>query len=598
MINNPFKHENQIMSAIKSQGSEENFEEMLEAYWDAGSGFKEGSIISGTVVKIDKEFVVIDIGYKSEGYVDVREFYDLDQKVNVTEGDKIDVYIEETEDTGGNIVLSKEKADRMKVWDRIEVSFEKEEIIEGRITERVKGGLSVDIGVKAFLPGSQIDLSPIKDLNAFLGKKFNFKLIKFNKKRGNIVLSRKALLETERKELREETLKHLKENAILKGIVKNITEYGAFVDLGGIDGLLHITDMSWGRVNHPSEIFSIGDEVKVMILKFDEKTERVSLGLKQISPDPWVDAEGKYPVNKRIQGKVVSITDYGAFIELEAGIEGLIHISEMSWTKRIKHPSKLVAIGDIVDAVILDIDVPNKRISLGMRQTEPNPWEELAKQYPIGKRVNCVVKKITDFGIFVGVGGEIDGLIHISDLSWGSKVKHPSELYKNEDQVEAVVTNLDVENERFSLSIKQLTEDPWKKLANKYSTGNIIKGKITKITDFGLFVEVEENIEGLVHKKDIYEKDEEATHVFKVGAEVEAMVVSVDADARKMALSIKAIQNVEERKALDDYQRSAPTAAPTLGDLLIDAKNKPIAGRAVATPVTVPASDSPETEIK
>ncbi|MFH1729051.1 MAG: 30S ribosomal protein S1 [Pseudomonadota bacterium] len=547
---------------------EDNFEQLLDESLKQQNDFKQGSVIRGTVVKIENDQVLVDIGYKSEGYINIHEFSDLDRNITVKPGDEIEVLIEETEDDTGNIVLSKDKADKMKVWDKIENSFEKGEVIEGRIMDRVKGGLSVDIGVKAFLPGSQIDLIPVKNLDAYLGKKLNFKLIKFNKKRGNIVLSRKALLETERKELRTETMKHLKEGAILKGIVKNITEYGAFIDLGGIDGLLHITDMSWGRVNHPSEMFSIGDEVNVMVLKYDENNERVSLGLKQITPDPWVEADKKYPISQKIKGKIVSITDYGAFVELEEGIEGLIHISEMSWTKRVKHPSKLVAIGDVVEAVILDIDVPNKRISLGMRQTEPNPWEELAKKYPVGSVLTGEVKKVADFGIFVGVDTDIDGLVHTSDLSWNTKTKHPSDLFSKGEEVQAIVLSLDVENERFTLGIKQLKDDPWKLAANKYSSGDIIKGKITKLTDFGIFVQVENEIEGLVHKKEIYDKDEENKPKFNSGDEIEAMVISIDPDERKMALSIKAVQNAEDRKAIEEFNKDSKTAAPTFGDLM------------------------------
>src|SRR5499426_478380 len=429
---------------------------------------KEGDIVHGTVIQVTKDYVVVDIGYKSEGQVPIDEFVGTDGQISVKEGDKIEVLLESRENDNGLCVLSKEKADRLKVWDDISAACERDELIEGIITARVKGGLSVTIrgGVKAFLPGSQVDLRPVRNLDAFLGQSFKFKVIKFNKKRGNIVLSRRVLLEKERAALKESTLERLKEGQIVEGIVKNLTEYGAFIDLGGIDGLLHITDMSWGRVNHPSELFQVGDHVRVKVLKFNADTERVSLGLKQITEDPWSRAAEKYVPGTVVRGKVVSLKDYGAFIELEEGIEGLVHISEMSWTRRVKHPSKMVAVGDMVEAVVLDIGPRQKRISLGIEQLEPNPFASLKEKYPPGTVVKGVVRNIADFGIFVEIEEGIDGLVHVSDLSWTQRVKHPSELYQKGDEVESVVLNIDFDGEKpkVSLGIKQLVPDPWDRI--------------------------------------------------------------------------------------------------------------------------------------
>ncbi len=390
----------------------------------------EGEIVTGKIIQILDDYVMVDIGYKSEGQISIGEFCSQHKKLDIREGDEVDVLLEGIEDDNGLVILSKEKADRMKIWDEISFACENDKLVEGTIISRVKGGLSVDIGVKAFLPGSQVDLRPTRNLDKYLSQTYNFKIIKFNKKRGNIVLSRRALLEKEREELRKETLEKLEKDAILDGIVKNITDYGAFIDLGGIDGLLHITDMSWGRVNHPSEMFSIGDEVKIKVLNYDEEKGRVSLGLKQITPDPWTTAADKYPVHSQIVGRVVSLTDYGAFIELEQGVEGLVHISEMSWTKRVKHPSKLVNINDEVKAMVLDIDAQNRRISLGIKQVEPNPWEELKVKYPVGSIINGSIRNITEFGLFVGIEEGIDGLVHISDITWSQRLKHPSDLFK------------------------------------------------------------------------------------------------------------------------------------------------------------------------
>jgi len=530
---------------------------------------EEGKVVSGTVIQLTKDFAVIDIGYKSEGQVPMGEFVPAPgAEPQVKVGDKVQVLVESRENDTGMVVLSKEKADKMRIWDEISAACERDELVEGFIVGRVKGGLSVDIGVKAFLPGSQVDIRPVRNLDKLIGEKFKFKVIKFNKKRGNIVLSRRVLLEKEREELKKETLKNLKEGAVLKGVVKNLTDYGAFIDLGGIDGLLHVTDMSWGRVGHPSEMFEVGQEVRVVVLKFDPATERVSLGLKQIQEDPWHRADEKYPVGTRVKGKVVSLTDYGAFIELEQGVEGLVHVSEMSWTKRVKHPSKIVNVGDQVEAVVLDIDPKAKRISLGMKQIEANPWTLLEDKYPIGSVIRGEVRNVTDFGIFVGVEEGIDGLVHVSDISWTERIKHPAEKFKKGDVVEAVVLNIDVENERFSLGIKQIQPDPWTTISERHPVGSRLKGKVTKVTDFGAFVELEPGIEGLVHVSELRdERVENPRDVVKEADEIEVKVIDMDLQERKVALSVKALS----REGDDDYReylRKQGDARARLGDLM------------------------------
>ncbi len=548
----------------------EDFAAMFAASEANAGPVEEGKVVSGTVIQLTKDYAVVDIGYKSEGQVPMDEFAPgPDGQPGVKVGDKIEVLVESRENDTGMVVLSKEKADKMRIWDEISAACERDELVEGIIVGRVKGGLSVDIGVKAFLPGSQVDLRPVRNLDKLIGENFKFKVIKFNKKRGNIVLSRRVLLEKEREELKKETLKNLKEGAILKGVVKNLTDYGAFIDLGGIDGLLHITDMSWGRINHPCEMFQVGHEVKVMVLKFDPDTERVSLGLKQIQEDPWHRADEKYPVGTRVKGKVVSLTDYGAFIELEQGVEGLVHVSEMSWTKRVKHPSKLVNLGELVEAVVLDIDPKAKRISLGMKQIEPNPWTLLEDKYPIGSVISGEVRNITDFGIFVGVEEGIDGLVHISDISWTQRVKHPGEMFKKGDEVEAVVLNIDVENERFSLGIKQIAADPWTTLTERHPVGSRLKGKVTKVTDFGAFVELEPGIEGLVHVSEMKdERVENPRDVVKEGDEIEVKVIDMDLQERKMALSIKALNRDGGEEDYREYLRRQGDGRARLGDLM------------------------------
>ena len=544
---------------------EESFEELLKDYEQGGFELKRNDVVEGTIVQVNSDTVVVDVGYKSEGVISLREFADEKGEINVNVGDVYDVLFGGGESDSGLIVLSKEKADRQKIWN----SLEEDAVVEGKILSRIKGGLSVDIGVNAFLPGSQVDLRPVRNLDKVIGQTFDFKIIKLNKRRGNIVLSRRVLLETERESHRSETLKTLEENQVIEGIVKNLTDYGAFIDLGGIDGLLHITDMSWGRVKHPSDILAVGDKINVKVLKFDKEKERVSLGLKQIAPDPWLDVATKYPIETKVTGKVVSLTDYGAFIELEEGVEGLIHVSEMSWTKRVKHPNKVLTIGDQVESIVLALDTDNRRISLGLKQIEPNPWDVIGEKFPAGTIIEGQVKNITDFGIFVGVDEGIDGLVHISDLSWTKRIKHPSEAYKKGDLVKAVVLNIDRENERFSLGLKQLNIDPWQTVPTRYARGTIVRGNVTSVTDFGVFIELEEGIEGLIHVSELSKDKIESPKEFaEVGTELEAAVIQVDTVDRKIALSIKNLSVQKEKAEVNEFLGAQKTATSNLGDLL------------------------------
>ena len=524
-----------------------------------------GDVVRGTVVQVNDDTVVVDVGYKSEGVIPIEEFRDESGQLLVKVGDEIDVLFERRENESGLISLSKTKADRQRIWG----SLEEGSVVEGKITGRIKGGLTVDIGVSAFLPGSQVDIRPVRNLDKLLGATLKFKIIKLNKRRGNIVLSRRVLLEEERDSMRGQTLENLTEGQVVEGMVKNLTDYGAFIDLGGLDGLLHITDMSWGRVNNPAEILTVGQKLNVKILKFDRERERVSLGLKQIIPDPWSGVEEQYPVGGRVKGKVVSLTDYGAFIELEDGVEGLIHVSEMSWTKRVKHPNKLLNVGDEVETVILALDIPNRRISLGLKQVEPNPWDQIGEKFPAGTIIEGQIKNITDFGIFVGVDEGIDGLVHISDLSWTRRIKHPSELYRKGDTVKAVVLNIDRENERFSLGIKQLTPDPWSVIPTKCAPGTIIRGRVTSVTDFGVFLEIEEGIEGLIHVSELSREKVESPRDFaKPGDVLEAVVLSIDGVDRKIALSIKHLDEHKEKAEVREFLGAQKEATSNLGDLL------------------------------
>ncbi|MBI2342027.1 MAG: 30S ribosomal protein S1 [Deltaproteobacteria bacterium] len=502
----------------------ELFEESLKK-----SPIREGQIIRGKVVRLLKDYVMVDIGFKSEGKVAVSEFTDFSGKVAANVGDEVSVFLESLEDDNGEIVLSKEHADAMNTWDKLVEAAEKDSSIEGKVICKVKGGFSVDIGVKAFLPASQIDIKPTKNLDKYVGKVYSFKIVKLNKARGNVVLSRKILLEKERDVLKAETLSSMQEGQIVEGCVKGITDYGAFIDVGGIDGLLHVADMSWGHITHPSEIMAIGDDVRVKVLKFDRDAQRISLGMKQLAPDPWSDVEGKYMVGSRIRGKVTTLTDYGAFVEIEEGVEGLIHVSEMSWTKKIKHPSKIMSVGDVIDSVILDVDIQNRRISLGLKQIESNPWDTMSERYPIGTKIKGMIRNIADFGLFIDVNGEVDGLVHIGDLAWVQNFTHPSEVYNKGQEIEAMVLHIDPENERFSLGVKQLLDDPWETINSKYNQGVKGSGTVIKQTVNGFVVQLEAGVEGLLPKAD-------AKEGLSVGSPVDVKIKQADQKERKFIL--------------------------------------------------------------
>jgi small subunit ribosomal protein S1 len=514
---------------------------------------------------------MVDVGYKSEGQIPIHEFQNEEGKVNVVEGDVIEVLLESRDDDDGDIVLSKSKADKIKVWEEIRRAYENEGTVEGVIVGRVRGGLSVDIGVLAFLPGSQVDLRPVRNLEKLIGQTLRFRVLKYNRRRSNIVLSRRVLLEEERSQVRESTLQNLEEGMVVSGVVKNITDYGAFIDLGGVDGLLHITDMSWGRIKHPTEVVQIGDELQVKVLQYDREKERVSLGLKQNTPDPWSSVDEKYPVGTQLQGKVVSITDYGSFVELDKGVEGLVHVSEMSWTRRVRHPSKIVSVGDVVDVVVLSVDGARKRISLGMKQVKPNPWVTVAEKYPVGTILQGRIRNITEFGVFIGLDEGIDGMVHVSDISWTKRIRHPGEIYKRGQEVQAIVLHIDQENERFSLGIKQLEADPWESMPVRYPVGSKVQGKVTSVTDFGVFLEIEEGIEGLIHISELRkEKVKSASEVCKEGDDVEALVIHVDHRERKIGLSVKALQRKDEEADVRGYVANQRGYTPTIGAILRD----------------------------
>jgi len=558
----------------------ESFAALFEASVEHADSLKEGEIVKGTVIKVNRDAVVVDIGYKSEGVIAASEFVGATGKLEIVPGDQVDVLVEAKENPQGLVSLSKEKADKLKVWDEISAACERDELIEGTITARVKGGLQVSIrgGVKAFLPGSQVDLRPVRNLDKLIGQSFEFKVIKFNKKRGNIVLSRRVLLEKERNELKAQTLENLQEGMVVQGIIKNITEYGAFVDLGGIDGLLHITDMSWGRVAHPSEVFKIGDEVTVKVLKYNSETERVSLGLKQTMDDPWEHAVESYPAGKKVGGKVVSLTDYGAFVEMEAGIEGLIHVSEMAWGKP-KHPSKILEVGEEVECQVLEVDTEAKRISLGLKQLAPDPWQEFASRYNPGDIIRGTVRSLTDYGVFVGVEEGVDGMVHKSDLSWTQRINNPADLYKKGDEVEAIILSVNHVEKKVSLGIKQLFEDPWVRLPENYPVGTVLEVRVKSVAEFGVFVEIERGVEGLVHISELPESWSPDQLAAKVGEIVKAEIISMDSEERRIALSLRSAgereENVEAMKFMEKARKeperkvgpSGPSRA-TLGDLL------------------------------
>jgi small subunit ribosomal protein S1 len=559
-----------VETVVVEKGSKADREEnFLEMYEESLKTMQEGELVRGEIVQIEKEFVLVDIGYKSEGQIPVGEFIDSKGNLTARVGDKLDVLLEKREDDRGKILLSRDKATKIKIWDDIKKIYEEDGSIKGKIVSRIKGGMTVDIGLQAFLPGSQIDLKPIRDFDTLIGTEHDFKILKYNKRRGNIVLSRRAILEAERSSLKEETLKNLEDGAVVEGVVKNITDYGLFIDLGGIDGLLHVTDISWGREGHPSEKHQVGDKITAKVLKFDRETERVSLGLKQLTEDPWSRVHEKYPIGAKIQGKVVSLADYGAFVELEEGVEGLIHVSEMSWTRKIRHPSQAVRRGDVVDVMVLNIDPSNKRISLGLKQVVPNPWDIIGERYPVGTTIEGKIKNITDFGIFIGIDEGIDGLVHISDLSWTKRIRKPSDIYKKGQEVQAVVLNIDKERERFSLGIKQLTQDPWVLVPEKYRPGTRITGTVTNITDFGVFVELEEGIEGLVHVSELLrEESSNPLGRFKVDDVIQAKVINVSRKDKKIGLSVRRLDESDDKDIYKSYIDNKQVATSNLGDLL------------------------------
>ena len=550
---------NEVSEGQEAVAAEDDFGSMFEQsfasmFEESMQAVKPGGVVTGTVVDVNPTHVVVDVGYKTEGRIPVQEFQNGDGTLQVGVGDEVDVFFESPEGDRGEIVLSRQKAESIKVWDRIEKAHDEMTPIEGIIVARVKGGFKVDVGVDGFLPGSHVDIRPTRNLDQFVGKRDRFAILKYNRMRDNVVVSRKVLLEKEREVLKKETLAVLDEGVILEGVVKNITDYGAFVDVGGIDGILHITDMSWGRVNHPSDLLSLGETLRVVVLKFDKERERISLGMKQITPDPWESVADRYPVDSKITGKVVGLTDYGAFVELEKGVEGLIHVSEMSWAKKLSHPSKVVQVGETVEAMVLNVDPARRRISLGLRQVLPNPWFLAKEKYPEGSVITGPVRNITDFGVFVGVEEGIDGLIHISDLDWTKKIKHPSELYKKGDVVEAKVLGVDPQVERFSLGVKQLSMDPWERVVNENPPGTRITGAIVRVLDFGVFVRVAEGVEGLIHVSQLStERVEKPSSLYQVGDVVEAEVVNVDLQERKIGLSIRQLKRSEEREELETY---------------------------------------------
>ena len=551
------------------QVADDDMESMMDLYEESFKRFAEGEVVIGHIISIDKDHVLVDIGYKSEGQININEFMDDSGNINASIDDPVEVMVEWWDDENEVVVLSKEKATKVKVWEEIKKAHDADETVEGTIMNRVKGGFSVDIGVQAFLPGSQADLRPIRNLDDMVGNAYEFKILKYNRKRSNIVLSRRAILEKERESKRAATLSSIEEGKVVEGVVKNITEYGVFVDLGGVDGLLHITDISWGRVKHPSELFSIGDQISVKVLNLDLEKERVSLGMKQLTEDPWLTAKDKYAVGSKVTGKIVSLTDYGAFVELEEGIEGLIHVSEMSWTRKVRHPSKIVSVAEIVEAVVLDIKPESRRISLGMKQVAPNPWDVISEKYAVGTTIEGKIKNITDFGLFVGIDEGIDGLVHISDISWTKRIKHPSEMYQKGDVIQAIVLEIDKDNERFSLGIKQLQADPWETVAERYRVGKEITGTITNVTDFGIFVELEEGIEGLVHVSEISkEKIKTPVGMFNISDVITARVMNINSEERRIGLSIKRMEIEDEQELLTEYVNNIGPATSSFGEIL------------------------------
>jgi len=549
-----------------------NFASALENYLRSDFGdLEEGSIVKGEIVRVDDDHILVDVNFKSEGQIPAAEFRDPSGNITVREGDQVDVFVVSKNEMEGSIILSYEKAKRMQLFDQLEDIQDKNSTCKGRILRRIKGGYTVDLGgVEAFLPGSHVDLRPVPDMDALVNQEFEFRVLKTNRRRSNVIVSRRVLLEEERDSKRAGLLDTLSEEQTVIGRVKNITEYGVFVDLGGLDGLLHITDMSWKRIRHPKELVSMGQELELKVLSFDRESHKVSLGLKQLVSDPWQDITDNFPVDARFTGKITNLVDYGAFVELKPGVEGLVHISEMSWTRKLRHPSQMVHVGDEVEVVILAVDQEKKRISLGMKQVKPNPWVIVAERYPEGTILEGAIKNITEFGMFIGIEDGIDGLIHVSDISWTKKIRHPSEAYQVGDIVQAKVLVVDQENEKFTLGVKQLAEDPWSYVPSKYPVGAILDGLVTNITDFGLFVEVEEGIEGLIHVSEISSKKiKTPAEMFREGVTIQAKVIHVSAEERRLGLSIRQLKEDEEKKKPKEFRTSGDSAGgQSLGDLI------------------------------
>ncbi|HEY0758896.1 MAG TPA: 30S ribosomal protein S1 [Acidisarcina sp.] len=549
----------------------EDFAAALESFdreqaAEAASQTFDDNVVTGTVLKLTATHVVVDVGLKSEGLIPLEQVVDAAGVSKLNPGDTVEVVIER-EDPESGYVLSYEKAQRHRVWDAIERAANDKTPITGTVLGRVKGGLTVDIGIKAFLPGSQLEVRPVRNLDAYIGQAIDVRVIKLNKKRGNVVISRKEILEEEQTAKRTETLAHLEEGSILTGVVKNLTDYGAFVDLGGIDGLLHITDMSWGRLTHPRDLVNVGDEIQVKVLKFDKDKQRVSLGFKQLTPDPWLDAVERYPIGAHVRGRILSVTDYGSFVELEQGIEGLVHVSEMTWSKRMKHPSKLVKPGDEVDTVVISVNPTDRRISLGMKQLQENPWEHLSERYPAGTIVEGRVRNLTDFGAFIEIEDGIDGLVHVSNLSWTKRVKHPSEILKKGEKVRAVVLGVEPENRRLSLGIKQLQPDVWEMFFAQHRVGDVVKGKVLRTAQFGAFVEIAEGVEGLCHVSEAADQHGQPIKL-EVGNEHEFKIIKMNADEKKVGLSIRAVGEEASRADVEAYKAPVSSSTTTLGDLV------------------------------
>jgi small subunit ribosomal protein S1 len=561
-------------SSTKNQSSHVKEEEMdfKELYEQSLNQIQYGDITTGKVVQIKDDRVMVDVGWKTEGFIPIGELKDARGNINISVGDEIDVFVDKR-DSEGNLVLSRDKASKVKIWDEIKAACENDTLVEGVVIEKIKGGLSVDIGIIAFLPGSQVDIRPVKDLDKFVGQTLDFKVLKYDRKRNNVVLSRRSIVATEREAEKKDILKSLQEGSIVEGVIKNITDYGIFIDLGGVDGLLHVTDISWGRIAKPSENFHKGDKITTKVLSFDSEKERVSLGLKQLNDNPWEQITDRYPVGSTVKGKVVNLTDYGVFVELESGVEGLVHISEMYWTREIKHPSKVLNVGEEIEVMVLEVNPQTKRVSLSLKQTTPNPWEKLKEKYPVGAVVKGIVRNITNFGVFVGIEEKIDGLIHVSDISWKHRVNHPSEYFKKGQEVEAVVLNVDVENEKFSLGIKQIEKNPWDELSEKYAPGSVVTGKIKNFTDFGIFVEIEEGIEGLVHISEISQKRvKTSSELYSAGDTVSAVVKSIDPKTKKIRLSIKELEAPAPTPASNQYINNTENVGSNLSHALADVK--------------------------